>query len=199
MILFWSPASPYARKVRAVAREKGLAGRIEEVSVDTAQVPPALVAANPLGKVPAIVLDDGTMLYDSPVICAWLDAEGDGPPLVPLAGAERFRILRAEALADGVMDLAVGLVMESRKPEGERSPTTVAKWKGQLARSLDAMALDCTTLPEATTLGHLAFVCALDYVDFRHPDVAWRDGRPDLAAWRNTMADRPSLVETAPQ
>ena len=198
MKLYWSPASPYARKVRAVAREKGLAGRIEEVSVDTAQVPPDLIATNPLGKVPALVLDDGTALFDSPVICAWLDAEGQGAALVPASGPERFLVLRAEALADGVMDLAVGLVMETRKPEGERSPTTTAKWRGQLDRSLDAMAIDYASLPGSGTLGHLAYVCALDYVAFRHPDIAWQEGRAALVTWYEAARDRPSLIETAP-
>ena len=199
MKLFWSPASPYARKVRVVAHETGLVGRIEEVPVDTSQVPPDLIATNPLGKVPALVLDDGTALFDSPVICAWLDAEGSGPALVPASGPERFLVLRAEALADGVMDLAVGLVMETRKPENERSPTTAAKWRGQLARSLDAMAADCATLPGTATLGHLAYVCALDYIAFRHPDIAWQEGRAGLASWRDGVANRPSLIETAPK
>lgn len=199
MKLFWSPASPYARKVRTVAREKGLTGRIEEVSVDTAQVPPDLIATNPLGKIPALALDDGSALYDSPVICAYLDEAGSGTALVPSAGPDRFLVLRAEALADGVMDLAVGLVMETRKPEDERSPTTVAKWRGQLARSLDAMEVDCAALPGTATLGHLAFVCALDYVAFRHPDMAWQQGRDALAAWHAVVANRPSLLDTAPE
>lgn len=199
MKLYWSPASPYARKVRATAREKGMADRIEESTVETSQDPAELIAANPLGKVPALVLDDGTTLFDSPVICAWLDARGDGPALVPAAGPDRFRVLRAEALADGIMDLAVGLIMEHRKPEDERSPTMAARWRGQLARALDAVPGEVAALPKDLTLAHLALAVALAYVEFRHPDVAWRDGRPELAAWFEALATRPSLAETAPQ
>jgi glutathione S-transferase len=199
MKLYWSPASPYARKVRATAREKGLAGRIDEIIVETAQDPAALIAANPLGKVPALALDDGTTLFDSPVICAWLDARGDGPALVPAAGPERFLVLRAEALADGIMDLAVGLTMERRKPEDERSPTMAARWRDQLARALDAVPGEVQQLPGELTLGHLALAVALAYVEFRHPEIGWRDGRPELAAWFETLATRPSLAETAPQ
>ena len=199
MKLYWSPASPYARKVRATAREKGLADRIEEVTVETSQDPAGLIAANPLGKVPALALDDGTTLFDSPVICAWLDAQGDGPALVPAAGPDRYRVLRAEALADGIMDLAVGLIMERRKPEDERSPTTAARWRGQLSRALDAVPGEVAVLPEDLTLGHLALAVALAYVEFRHPDIAWRDGRPELTTWFEALATRPSLAETAPQ
>jgi glutathione S-transferase len=83
MKLYWSPASPYARKVRVVAREKDIAGRIEEVVVDAFADPAELVSANPLGKVPTLLLEDGSTLYDSPVICTYLDAIGEGPPLVP--------------------------------------------------------------------------------------------------------------------
>lgn len=199
MRLFWSAASPYARKVRAVAREKGLAGRIDEVAVDAFRDPQDLVAANPLGKVPALVLDDGTALYDSPVICAWLDANGAGPLLVPESGQARFRVLRAEALADGVMDLGLGLTLERRKPDGERSPTSAARWRGQIVQAVDAIAGDGPALPDRMTLGHLAYAVALGYLDFRHPDIAWRDGHPDLAGWYAATAVRPSLAETAPQ
>ena len=199
MKLFWSAASPYARKVRAVAREKGLAGRIDEVIVDAFRNPPDLIAANPLGKVPTLVLDDGVALYDSPVICAWLDATGDGPPLVPESGPARFQVLRAEALADGLMDLGLGLTLERRKPDGERSPTSAARWRGQIVQAVDAIAQDGPALPNGMTLGHLAYAVALGYLDFRHPDMAWRDGRPDLAGWYATAAARWSLAETAPQ
>jgi glutathione S-transferase len=199
MKLYWSPASPYARKVRVVAREKDIAGRIEEVVVDAFADPAELVSANSLGKVPTLLLEDGSTLYDSPVICTYLDAIGEGPPLVPQEAPDRFTVLRAEALADGVMDLALGLTLERRKPEGERSPTTAARWRGQLLRALDRIAHDLPELPGEVTLGHLAFACALGYLDFRHPDLAWRSGRPALAAWFEAYADRPSLAATAPR
>ena len=199
MKLYWSPASPYARKVRVVAREKQVARRIEEMVVDAFADPPELTGSNPLGRVPALVLDDGTALYDSPVIVAYLDAVGEGGPLVPAEGAARFAVLRAEALADGVMDLGVGLILERRKPDGEKSPTTAARWRGQLPRALDAIATDHARLPGPFSLGHVAFACALGYLDFRHPDVNWREGRETLADWFAAISARPSLVDTAPR
>ncbi len=199
MRLYWSPASPYARKVRTVAREKRVADRIEEVVVDAFADPPELTGANPLGRVPALVLDDGTALYDSPVITAYLDTVGDGNSLVPGEGAARFAVLRAEALADGVMDLALGLVLERRKPDGEKSPTMAARWRSQLPRALDAIAADHARLPDPVSLGHIAFACALGYLDFRHPDIDWRTGREALADWFAEISARPSLVDTAPR
>jgi glutathione S-transferase len=200
MKLFWSPASPFARKVRSVAREKGLAGRVEEIQVAVYDDPAELLAANPLGKIPALILDDGAALYDSPVICAYLDAhpEGQGAPLCPASGMERWRVLRAEALADGAMDLALGLVLESRKPEGERSPTTAARSWSQLRRAVKAMPAEIAALPQGFTLGHLALACALGYFDLRHPDMGWRDGEAELARWYEEIARRPSLAATAP-
>jgi glutathione S-transferase len=201
MKLYWSPASPYARKVRAVAHEKGLTDRIEEIVVDAFSDPAALVAANPLGKVPTLICEDGGALFDSPVICCYLDAhpEGRGAALCPSSGPERWSVLKTEALADGMMDLGLGLTLERRKPEAERSPTTAARWRGQLARCLDAMMPEIRQLPAQITIGHLAAACALGYLDFRHPDFTWREERAGLAAWYADIAGRPSLTATAPK
>lgn len=200
MKLLWSPASPFARKARAIAREKGLAGRIEEIQVAVYDDPAELLAANPLGKIPALILDDGEALYDSPVICAYLDAQpdGQGAPLVPAFGMERWRVLRAEALADGAMDLALGLVMETRKPEAERSPTTAARWRGQLRLAVSAMPGELAAMPQGFTMGHVALACALGYFDLRYPDMGWREGQAELARWYEEIARRPSLAATAP-
>jgi glutathione S-transferase len=201
MKLFWSPASPFARKVRCIAREKGLAQRIEEIEVPVYNDPAELIAANPLGKIPALVLADGEALYDSPVICAYLDAhpEGQGPALCPTSGIDRWRVLRAEALADGAMDLALSLTYEKlRKPEAERSPTSAARWRGQLRRAVSAMTQEIAGLPQGFTLGHLSLACALGYLDLRHPDMGWREGQSELAGWYEEIARRPSLAETAP-
>ena len=195
--LFWSPASPYARKVRAVAREKGLETRISETAVNAYADPKVLLAANPLGKVPTLVLDDGGVLYDSPVICAYLDTIGQGAAMIP-EGATRWRVLRGEALADGVMDLALGIVLDGRKPETERSPSAVARWRTQIDRALDHMGDDIGSLPVDVTLAHIALACALEYIDFRLADIDWRSARPALADWHTRIADRPSLRATAP-
>ena len=199
MKLFWSPASPYARKVRVVARETGLDARIEDVEVATHDDPPELLAANPLGKVPALIGPDGVGWFDSPVICAYLDDLAGGTPLVPRDGSARWAVMRAEALGDGIMDLGLNLVLDTRKPDAERSPTSVARWRGQMTRSLGAVAAAAADLPDGFTLGHITLACAVEYVGFRLPDLDLRAHDPALAAWHATVADRPSLVATAPR
>jgi glutathione S-transferase len=201
MKLYWSNASPYARKVRTLIAEKSLGGIIEEISLDVYSDPPELLAMNPLGKIPALVLDDGLGLFDSPVICAFLDAhpQGQGPRLTPQSGPERWTVARAEALGDGITDLALALRQEHLKPEGEKSPTMAARQRGQLLRSLDAIAPTLETLPDATTLGHIALAVALGYIDFRHGEVNWRNSRADLVGWYEQMRGLSSFAATAPQ
>lgn len=200
MKLYWSKASPYARKVRMVIAEKALGGLVEEMSVDVNTDPPELLALNPLGKIPTLAMDDGAALFDSPVICAYLDAhpQGEGPRLQPQSGPERWTVARAEALGDGIMDLALALRREHLKPPGEKSPTSAARWHTQLLRAVDAVPVVLRSLPEGTTLGHLTFVSALGYLDFRHGDLNWRNGRAELAAWYEQMRARPSVSATAP-
>ena len=200
MKLYWSPTSPYTRKVRAVVLEKELADLVTPVQVDVWGDYGTLHADNPLGKIPCLVSDDGLALYDSRVICPYLDAHpsGRGAPLYPLNGTERWRVMKAEALADGINDCAVGMVVEGRKPGDERSPWMVARWTTALGRAFDAMMPEIEALPPGFTIGHLAMACALGYMDFRHPQVAWRDGRPELARWFEQQSGRLCLTETVP-
>jgi glutathione S-transferase len=200
MKLFSSNASPYARKVRVVIAEKNLGSLVEEVVVDVYTDPAELLAANPLGKVPALVTDEGMSLFDSPVICAYLDAhpQGQGPRLKPHSGPEHWAVLRGEAFSDGITDLAFGLTHEKRKPAGENSPTQAKRWRGQLTRALDTAPAMLQSLPSTLTLAHLGLACALGYLDLRHDELGWRNGRDDLAAWYATMAKRPSLISTEP-
>jgi glutathione S-transferase len=198
--LFWSNASPYARKVRMLIAERGLGHLVEETAVDVSADPPELIAANPLGKIPTLLTDDGAALFDSPVICAYLDAhpEAKGASLLPTSGPERSMALRGEAYGDALMDLGLLLMAEKRKPEGEKSPTLAGRQRGQLLRALDAAPQVIGSLPQSLTVGHLAFVAALGYLDYRHPELAWRDGRAELAAWFAAMSARPSAAATAP-
>lgn len=197
MKLYMSGTSPYVRKVRVMAREKGLKDGIEEVLCNPFDDPAELSAVNPLGRVPALSLDDGTGLYDSPLICGYLDDLGDGARLIPEEPANRLTVLKAQALADGLMDNAVALTMEGRRPEGERSPAVMERWRTQIRRAVAAMEQDLPTLPNGLTLGHIAFACALSYLDFRHGALGWRDGHQTLAAWHKTFAQRPSMEATA--
>jgi glutathione S-transferase len=198
MQLFYSPTSPYARKCRVVARERGLMADLEEVACNPQQDPPELQAKNPLGKVPALILDDGTALFDSPVIAEYLDGLGNAPALIPAAGAPRFKVLVAAALGQGVTDAAYNAAMEARRPEGERSPAAVARWRAAITRGLDHMMEHLQGLPGDLTLGHIACGAALGYLDLRHGDLNWRDGRDELAAWFKEFGARPSMRETDP-
>ncbi|MBK8175678.1 MAG: glutathione S-transferase N-terminal domain-containing protein [Rhodospirillales bacterium] len=200
MLLYYLSPSPYARKVRIVARERALLALIDEVAADPWAEPTDLVAANPLGRIPCLVTDDGWPLFDSPVICAYLDAhpQAGGAQLIP-AGDNGWRVRRAEALADGVMDLGVLLAVEKRKPESERSPTMAGRWRRQLARAVGTLLTEVEDLGNAVSLGHFAAACALGYLDFRHPDIDWRTGNDGLAAWYAGFATHPSLAATAPQ
>lgn len=190
--LLYSPTSPYARKVRVLIRECGLSARIDEQIALPWDDPAALLAANPLGKVPALRLDDGTVLYDSRVICAWVAAQGGTD--TGSRGSAYWQTQRRAALAEGVIDASVALVMESRRPSAQQSDYSIARWRNAIARSLDVLegevdALDCG-------IDAIASATALGYLDLRHADLNWRDGRAALSAWYAQFAQRPSMRET---
>jgi glutathione S-transferase len=199
MQLFYSPTSPYARKCRIVARERGLMGEMEEITCNPMSDPPELQSKNPLGKVPALILDDGTAIFDSPVIVEYLDGLGNAPALIPAAGAPRFKVLVAAALGQGVTDAAFLSTMEGRRPEAQQSAEVVARHRAAIKRSLDVMAGHLADLPGELTLGHISCAAALGYLDLRHGDLKWREGHDDLAAWFAEFDARPSMQETAPQ
>lgn len=167
---------------------------------DTSAAPADLVAANPLGKIPALIADDGLALFDSPVICAYLDAHpaGNAASLLPASAPDRWQVLRGEAFGDGLMDLGLYLIDEKRKPEGEKSPTLTARRRGQIERALDAAPRLLGDMPEAFNLGHIAIACALGYFDLRHDEIGWRNGRDELAFWYAEISKHPSLAATAP-
>ena len=195
MKLLYSPASPFARKVLIVAHAKGLADRIE-VQVAAPMTDGAVVnPVNPLGKVPALIRDDGQTLYDSPVICEYLDAVGSGPTLVPASGEARWTALRTQALADGILDAAFNLVMERRRPEGERSPSWIDRWTAAILRGA---AEAPTPVEGAWTLAEISLACAFGYLDFRLPQIDWRATAPGAAVWYARAANLPVMVETAP-
>ncbi len=196
MRLLSSATSPYARKARAVVLEHALADRVAFITIDaTGQDAEMLRAHNPLGKIPTLVLDDGTALYDSPVICEYLDSIAGGARLLPPDGIARFRAMRVVALADGIMDAALNLVLERRRPEPQRSPDWSERWTGAILRAVAALAPD---LDDTFDMGSLAAACALGYLDFRLDDLAWRAHAPALAPWFAAVAQRPCLAATAP-
>lgn len=200
MTLRMSPTSPFVRKVRALLIEKKMTGEVRMAPVDAHASPEVLIRANPLSKIPVLELDDGTVLYDSPVICEYLDSLTEAPRLYPPMGPARWRVLRLQALADGIMDAQVLRLMERRwHPEGTVSQGWLDRQKTAIARALDALEAEAGSFPqEAPTMGELAVGCALGYLDFRAADDVWREGRPTLAAWFETFATRPAIADTAP-
>ena len=200
MKLRYSPTSPYVRKVSVTAIELGLAGKIERIPTNTQDRDSGIAAHNPLGKVPALILDDGGVLYDSPVICEYLDSLHDGPKLFPEAGPARWTALRQQALGDGLLDAAILRMLETvRRPEELRWQGWIKHQTAKMTQALDQFEAEASKFDEAPSIGQIAAGCALGYLDFRFPDLGWRDGRPGLAAWCETFAQRPAMQETLPQ
>jgi glutathione S-transferase len=204
MRLHTNPASPFGRKVKVLAREAGLIERIEPVDQALTPVSPndAVVAANPLGKIPCLATDDdgGLALYDSRVICEYLDSLHDGPRLFPAEGPARWRALTLQALGDGIMDAGVGTRYESvLRPEGYRWGDWIDGQKLKIARGLDRLEELAENFGETVDVGVIAAACALGYLDFRFPEDRWRDGRPRLAAWFERFDARPSMQATRPR
>lgn len=200
MKLHYNPASPYVRKVRVFAIETGLMERIELAKVAITPVGPdqQLCADNPIGKIPTLVRDDGSALFDSRVICEYLDGLHDRERLFPDAGEARWMALRRQALADGLLDAAVGTRYETfLRPESLRWPDWVEGQMQKVRRSLDH--LEHESLGDAVDIGTISVACALGYLDFRYPDEGWRKDRPRLEVWFEKFAARPSMSETRPE
>lgn len=198
MKLSYSPASPYVRKVMACAIARGIEGRIEKVPTNPHTSPAELLAVNPLSKVPALVGEDGVAYFDSPVICEYLDTVGEAAPLLPPAGPARLAALRQQAIADGIMDAAVGRRGESNRPKEEARDAVMARQAAAVARSLDLLEAEVDHLSGPLTLGTLSVACALGYLDFRFAADDWRKGHPKLATWYESVAKHRALAETVP-
>ena len=197
MKLYITHPSPFARKCRIVAREKGLIERIEEIAVDPYANAPELLASNPIVQVPTLIAEDGLPISDSPVICEYLDALGSGPRLLPPEGPERLRVRRMETQANAALEMGVKLLLELRRPEQERSPSWMARWTENMGRALDALE---AAQPDAARLdiGVITAGVAVAWIGFRHPTYDWRAGRPQLAAFHALIEERSSFSETRP-
>lgn len=199
MKLYTSPASPFSRKVRIIIRELDLARLVEEVNVNPA-TSDELRRINPLGKIPVLVLKDASTLIDSPVICEYLNDLGGGK-FFPGTNiwrevSGRWRALTLQALGDGICDAAVARVYEGRRPPELQSELVINKHLAAIARSLDA--LERSRFAETPTIGEVAVACALGYLDFRLPELAWRETRPNLRDWYEKFAQYPSMKDTWP-
>ena len=200
MKLYYSPMSPYVRKVRAVAITLGLADRIEQVPQDPREPSGAYRAKNPLARIPALETDDGDVLFDSPVICEFLGHQAPDQAVYPPAGPDRWRALKQQAIGDGIMDAAVPLRHETLRPEARQSPEWLARYEGMITSALDALESEAAAnrLSDVSDIGTLSIACALGYLDFRFADLVWRNGRPALARWFDGFATRPAIADTLP-
>ena len=201
MKLHWSPRSPFVRKVMIVAHEVGVVDRIDCVRTVAAMMKPhpELMRDNPLSKLPAMVLDDGTVLYDSPVICEYLDHLHDGPKLFPAPFAERMTALRRQALGDGLLDALLLWRGELSRPAEQQSQPYLKSFSVRNEATLASLERETPALEaSAWSIGHIAIGCAVAYLDFRFAERQWRNDFPKLAAWHATFAARPSVRATEP-
>ncbi len=199
MKLLYSPTSPYVRKVTVASIEMGLYEGIELLPTNVWDSQSDISSHNPLGKVPALITPDCGVLFDSPVICEYLDSLHDGEKLFPAAGTARWNALRHQALGDGVLDAAVSRLLENRRPMGEKSDAWIGRQMLVIERSLDELESDANTLDGPLTIGHIAIGCALGYIDFRFAEDNWRAGHPGLDAWFEAFAVRRAMSETLPK
>jgi glutathione S-transferase len=199
MKLHWSPRSPFVRKVMIAAHELGLVEGITCVRTVAATTRPhaALMEDNPLSKIPTLVLDDGTVLYDSPVICEYLDSLHGGRKLIPADGRERMIALRRQALGDGFLDFL--LLLRNERERAHPSEVHLAAYTTKRKAALATLEREAQALAASPfTIGHIAIGCALSYLDFRFGDEDWRADHPRIAGWHRDFAVRPSVRATEP-
>jgi glutathione S-transferase len=195
--LYHSPASPYVRKVRVCAIARGIDSRIALVPCNPNTSPATLLTDNPLSKVPTLVTDDGLALFDSPVICEYLDSLGEALPMFPATGAARWRALKLQAMGDGILDACVPRREEMQRPQDEGRAGVVARMRAAVQRTLDALEADPPH--KAVDIGSITVACALGYLDFRFAQQPWRGARPKLAAWFDAFSQDPAVAATAPK
>lgn len=198
MKLLWSSRSPFVRKVMVAAHEIGVVARIatERVVVAANKPNADVMALNPLNKIPTLVLDDGSILYDSRVICEYLDTLHDGPRLFPADETARWSALRRQALGDGLMEVIVLRLGEQNRPKEGQSENHLAAYLLKIASALDRAEAQGPDPASPPDIGQIAVGCALGHLDFRFAADNWRAGRPKLAAWYAGFARRPSMRAT---
>lgn len=201
MKLRYSSTSPYVRKVMVTALETGQADAIEMIATNPWAPDTDLVKDNPISQIPALQTDDGQWLYDSWVICEYLDSRHSGPKLTPESGDARFKVMTVHSLANGTMNAGIQRLLDGRRPENERSPGWVKRQLGTMARGLDALdaETDGGALDGELNMAQIAAGCMIGWFDFRFADDDWRATRPGLADFYDTLSNRPSFLETVPK
>ena len=191
-----SSASPYVRKAIACAIARGIDDQLEKWKISTTD--PVLSESNPLGKIPTLITDQGLALFDSPVICEYLDSIGSAPPLFPAAGPARWAALRLQALGDGIMDASQPRRREIALPQDEGRIGYINLQRGKVARALDTLEKEVASLGPLKSIGDIAVACALGYLDFRFANEPWRPGHPKLEAWYASVVVLPPIANTMP-
>ena len=202
MTLFHNPASPFVRKVRVLLIETGQQDRVTLQGCMPTPVNPdaQLVHENPVGKIPALRLADGSALHDSRVILDYLDHQHVGNPLIPRDGSARWRRLTLASMADGIMDAAVLVRYETAmRPAEKHWDQWLDEQRNKIRRTLAE--LEANAIAELAShfdIASISVACALGYLDFRHPDLQWRAANPQLADWYAKVSQRPSMLQTQP-
>ena len=213
MKLYYSNTSPYSRKVRLFIREKGLESNIEECLVnpfgEETENKSALITANPLGKIPTLLLNDGSALYDSPVICNYLndlDSILDTKPLIPIDEKQRINVLRWEAMTDGLTDATYNIAIERKRPANEQSSAWIERWASEIKRTLlhiEKHLEEINSIEYSNpTWAHLALASAISYLELRFPEGLNQSKDPVVAiapkvmAWYEAFKARPSMQAT---
>jgi glutathione S-transferase len=191
MKLISSSTSPFAQKVRIVALEKQI--DLEVTNIVPTEPNAISTIKNPLGKVPTLILDKDELIYDSPIICAYLDSLTAQPRLLPEANPQRWQMQRHEALADGIMEAAFNIVMEQKRPDAETSKFWIDRWHGAIERGIDELSHQPL---DALNVATIASACALNYLNFRLPEIAWKNTHPDLKNWHEQLLQRPAFEKT---
>ncbi|MGI9350065.1 MAG: glutathione S-transferase N-terminal domain-containing protein [Rhizobiaceae bacterium] len=202
MKLWYAAASPFVRKVLILAHETGIIGQLEIVDAATTPLNPhkQLQQDNPLGKIPTLVLDDGQSIFDSRVICEYLDGLHDGEKMIPEEGMERINALVAQSIGDGLMDAAVGIRYEQfLRPEEKQWDEWIDGQFRKISQSLDVLESWRGGRMQDIHIGSIAVASALSYMDFRHGQFDWRESRPVLTQMLATFSQRASMQETDPE
>lgn len=193
--------SPYARKIRVMLAEKGLP--FEWVESSPWEPDGAVAELNPLGKVPVLITDDGEVFFDSPVIAGWIETLPATPRLLPANPQDAVRVRQTEALADGIADAALAIVLEGRRPEGQRSEEEIGRQLQKIERGLDQLEQQIAGRPwlqgKTISLGDIAAGATFAYLDLRLPHLGWRFTRPELALLAERLLQRPSFQESTPR
>lgn len=198
MKLYYAPASPFVRKVNIFAMEIGLDKKIEWVRTNPWQAEDKLTAENPLSKIPTLITDDDKVIYDSRVICEYLDSLHNSDKLIPEKGEKRWQVLRLQALADGILDAGILRFMEKKRPTELQSKDWDNMQQKSVERGLDYLENNISDWSDNLDIGVITVACILGWLDFRFADEDWRTRRPQLKSWFELFSKRPSMVKTMP-